>query len=273
MNAMSLKGKIKNIAKTKGVSAQVVLQNYFFERFLDRLSRSEYREKFILKGGLLIAAMTGLDTRSTMDMDTTVHSLPLDEEHIRVAIDTICSVPANDKINFEIIDITFIRDDDEYGGYRVSLNAIFENINAPLSIDITTGDVITPNPVKIIFKSFFNSSAQFELWTYNIETILAEKVETILRRGAINTRPRDFYDVYLISKTQDFNKGIFHQALLATSEHRGTTEKISNTPEIIKAIEESQFLKQHWERYRKEYLYAKDISFEDTITAIRDLLD
>jgi len=273
MNAMSLKGQIRNIAKTKGVSAQVVLQNYFFERFLNRLSRSEYKEKFILKGGLLIAAMSGLDARSTMDMDATVHSLTLNEDHIKTIINTICSVPANDKINFDITDIAFIRDDDEYGGFRVSLNAIFETINAPLSIDITTGDVITPKPVKRIFKSFFNSSAQFELWTYNIETILAEKVETILRRGVINTRPRDFYDVYLISKTQDFNKGIFHKALSATSEHRGTTEKISNTPEIIKVIEESPFLKQHWERYRKEYLYAKDISFEDTITTIRHLLD
>jgi len=273
MNAMSLKGNIKNIAKTKGVSAQVVLQNYFFKRFLDRLSRSEYREKFILKGGLLIAAMTGLDTRSTMDMDTTVYSFPLDEEHIRVAIDTICSVPANDKINFEITDITFIRDDDDYGGFRVSMNAIFETINAPLSIDITTGDVITPKPVKRLFSPLFNTSDQFELWTYNIETILAEKIETILRRSVFNTRPRDFYDVYLISKTQDFNKGIFYKALSATSEHRGTTEKTKNTSEILQAIEESSLLNQYWERYMKEYSYAKDISFKDTIAAVRELLN
>jgi len=272
MNAMSLKGKIKNIAKTKGISTQVVLQNYFFERFLDRLSKSEYQEKFILKGGLLIAAMTGLDTRATMDMDATVHSFTLDEEHIRNAINTICNIPANDGILFQITDINFIRDDDEYGGYRVSLNAIFETINNPLSIDITTGDVITPKPVKRLFKSILNTSDQFELWTYNIETILAEKIETILRRNIFNTRPRDFYDVYIISKTQNFDNEIFHRALSATSAHRGSTKMICNTSEILKTIEENTLLKQHWEQYRKEYLYAKNISFEDTITAIKNLI-
>jgi predicted nucleotidyltransferase component of viral defense system len=272
MNAMSLKAKIRNIAKEKGVSAQVVLQNYFFERFLDRLSRSEFREKFIVKGGLLIANMTGLDTRSTMDMDATVCSVPLDEEHIRIAINAVCAVPVEDGISFQITGIAFIREDDEYGGFRVSLDAVYENINAPLSVDITTGDAITPKPVKRIFKSFFDDTEQFELWAYNTETILAEKIETILRRGVGNTRPRDFYDVYLITKTQSFEHGIFRQALSATSEYRGTTEKISNVPEIIKSIEESPLLKNHWDKYRREYPYAKDILYEDTIEAIKGLM-
>jgi predicted nucleotidyltransferase component of viral defense system len=272
MNAMSLKAKIRNIAGGKGVPAQVVLQNYFFERFLDRLSRSEFREKFILKGGLLIASMTGFDTRSTMDMDVTVRSLPLDEEHIRIAIHAICAIPVEDGIVFQITGITFIREDDEYGGFRVSLNAVYENINTPLSIDITTGDAITPKPVKRIFKSLFDESNQFELWAYNNETILAEKIETILRRGVGNTRPRDFYDVYIITKTQSFDHDIFHQALLATSAHRGTTEKISNVPEIIKSIEESSMLKNQWEKYRREYPYAKDIRYEDTIKAVKVLM-
>ena len=179
INAMSLKAKIRNIAKTKGVSAQVILQNYFFERFLDRLSRSEYQKKFILKGGLLIAAMAGLDARSTMDMDATIRSLPLDEEHIKTAINNICSISSDDGIIFQITGITFIREDDEYGGFRISLNAIYEKINTPLSIDITTGDVITPKPVKRIFKSIFDNTNQYKLWAYNTETILAEKVETM----------------------------------------------------------------------------------------------
>jgi len=254
INAMSLKAKIKNIAKARGVSAQVVLQNFFFECFLNRLSRSEYREKFILKGGLLIAAMAGLDVRSTMDMDTTVRSLSLDEEHIKIAINTICTVPLNDGITFQITGITFIREDDEYGGFRVSLNAIYEIINAPLSIDITSGDVITPKPVKRLFKSLLNDTDQYELWSYNSETILAEKIETILRRSVGNTRPRDFYDVYLITKTQKFNKTIFHQALSATSAHRGTTERISNVPEILESIEKSEILRNQWEKYRRIYL-------------------
>jgi predicted nucleotidyltransferase component of viral defense system len=271
MNAMSLKAKIKNIAKAKSVSAQVVLQNFFFDRFLYRLSCSEYREKFILKGGLLIAAMAGLDSRSTMDMDATIRSLPLDEEHIKIAINTICTVPLNDDITFQITGITFIREDDEYGGFRVSLNAIYEKINAPLSIDISTGDVITPRPVKRLFKSLLNDANQYELWVYNSETILAEKIETILRRSVGNTRPRDFYDVYLITKTQNFDHNVFHQALTATSAHRGTTEKISNVPEILEAIEKSEILRNQWEKYRREYPYARDITFEDTIKAIKDL--
>jgi predicted nucleotidyltransferase component of viral defense system len=187
MNAMSLKAKIRNIAKAKNVSAQVVLQNFFFERFLIKLSQSEFREKFILKGGLLIAIMAGLDARSTMDMDATIRSLPLDEEHIRTAIDEVCTVPLEDGIVYQTTEITFIRKDDEYGGFRISLDALYENINTPLSIDITTGDVITPKPVKRIFKSLFNDTDQFELWAYNTETILAEKIETILRRSVGNT--------------------------------------------------------------------------------------
>ena len=271
MNAMNLKAKIKNIAKAKGVSAQVVLQNFFFDRFLYRLSCSEYREKFILKGGLLITAMAGLDSRSTMDMDATIRSLPLDEEHIKIAINTICTEPLNDDITFQITGITFIREDDEYGGFRVSLNAIYEKINTPLSIDITSGDIITPKPVKRLFKSLLNDTNPYELWAYNPETILAEKIETILRRSVGNTRPRDFYDVYLITKTQNFDNNIFHQALSATSAHRGTTEKISNVPEILESIEKSEILRNQWEKYRREYPYARDIKFEDTIKAIKDL--
>jgi predicted nucleotidyltransferase component of viral defense system len=272
MNAMSLKAKIRNIAKAKSVSAQVVLQNYFFERFLDRLSRSEYRDKFILKGGYLIAAMAGLDARSTMDMDATVRSFPLDEEHIRVVMDAISKIPEDDDIVFQIVKIAFIREDDEYGGYRVSLDAIYENINAPLSVDITTGDIITPKPIKRTFKSLFNDTVRFKLWAYNTETILAEKVETILRRSVGNTRPRDFYDVYLITKTQSFDYGIFHQALSATSAHRRTTDKISNVHELLKAIEESTMLKNQWKKYQHEYSYAEDVTYEDTIKAIKDLV-
>jgi len=268
---MSLKAKIKNIAKTKGVSAQVVLQNFFFDRFLYRLSCSEYREKFVLKGGLLIAAMTGLEARSTMDMDATIRFLPLDEGNIMTAINAICTIPTDDGISFQITGISFIREDDEYGGFRVSLNAIYEIINTPLSIDITSGDVITPKPVKRLFKSLLDDANQYELWSYNSETILAEKIETILRRSVGNTRLRDFYDVYLITKTQNFDHSVFHQALSATSVHRGTTEKISNIPEILESIEKSQILKNQWEKYKREYSYARDIKFEDTLKAIKDL--
>jgi len=268
---MSLKAKIRNIAKEKNISAQVVLQNYFFERFLDRLSRSEYQENFIIKGGLLIAIMAGLDTRSTMDLDATVRSLPLEEKQISKTINDICSITVDDGINFEVVQIDYIREDDEYGGYRVSLNTKYDTIVSPLSIDITTGDIITPKPIVRLFKSFFDDTVQFKLWVYNTETILAEKVETILRRSAGNTRPRDFYDVYLISKTQKFNIDVFRRALCATAKYRKSTEIISNVSEILDAIEMSSTLNSHWKKYASEYSYAEGILFEDTIKAVRDL--
>jgi predicted nucleotidyltransferase component of viral defense system len=272
MNAMSLKAKIRNIAKAKGITAQVVLQHYFFERFLDRLSRSEFHEKFILKGGLLIAVMAGLDARSTMDLDATIRNLPLDEEQIRMVITAICSIPIDDGLVFQITGTNQIRDDAEYGGIRVSLEAIYENINAPLSIDITAGDVITPKPVKRLFTSLFDDTSQFELLTYNSETILAEKVETILRRSISNTRPRDFYDVYFIVKTQSYNDVIFRQAFSATATHRRTIEKIKNVSEILRAIKENPMMKQQWEKYRNEYQYARNITFEDTVNVLIELM-
>jgi len=207
-----------------------------------------------------------------MDMDVTIKSLSLNKENIHSVITNICIVPIDDNVIFQLIDIIFIRDDDEYGGLRVLLNAIYEKINSPLSIDITTGDIITPKPVKRLFKSNFDDATKFKLWTYNTETILAEKIETILRRNIGNTRPRDFYDIYIITKTQKFDRVIFHEALSATSKYRKTSEKIINVSEIIKSIEESPFLKNQWEKYKREYVYAKNIKFEDTIRSIKDLL-
>ena len=272
MNAMSLKAKIRNFAKAKNISAQVVLQHYFFERFLERLSRSEYLDKFILKGGLLIATMAGLQTRSTMDLDATIRSIPLDEDRIKTVIKDICAIFIDDNLVFQITGTSQIRDDAEYGGIRVSMEAIYENINAPLTIDITAGDIITPKPVKRKFKSLFDDTVQFELLAYNIETILAEKVETILRRSVSNTRPRDFYNVYLIVKSQHFNPATFRKAFSSTAAHRGSTEQIKNATEILQAIKENPMLKQHWEKYRLQYTYAKDITFEDTVKTLDELL-
>jgi predicted nucleotidyltransferase component of viral defense system len=271
-NTMSLKARIRNIAKSKHIAPQAVLQNYLFERFLERIAQSKYQDNFILKGGFLIAAMTGLESRSTMDMDATIRAFPFDEEHIKTAIEDICSMPGDDALSFYFTGISMIRDDDEYGGFRVSLNAVFEVINAPLSIDITSGDVITPKPVKRTFKTFFDETRQFELWTYNTETILAEKIETILRRGEYNTRPRDFYDIYLIAKTQTFDRDAFMEALNATAIHRGTLEQIKPAKEILSVIGNSMELKKHWEKYRREYNYAKEINFEDTVKTIVELM-
>ena len=269
--AMSLKAKIRNIAK-QNIPAQVILQNYMFERLLVRLSASEYKEKFVLKGGMLVAAIVGLDNRATMDMDTTLKNLPLTPEAIRSALEDVCDIAFDDGVVFEIGTISPIREDDIYGGYRVMLNAKFDTLLTPLSIDVSTGDAITPYAVQYNFSEIFDDEKSYELWAYNIETVMAEKVETILRRGVFNTRPRDFYDTYILTTTQKFDNAVFADALSATAKHRGTTEQIADVPSILYNIEESPELKTMWDKYRKQFSYAKDITYEQIMDSIKTLL-
>lgn len=271
--AMSLKARIRNIAKQKNIPAQVILQNYMFERLLIRLSMSEYKEKFVLKGGMLVAAIVGLDNRATMDLDTTLKNLPLTPESINTALSEILTVSINDDVVFEMGTISPIREDDIYGGYRVMINAKFDTMVTPLSIDISTGDAITPHAIKYRFTEIFEDDKSYELWAYNIETILAEKVETILRRGVFNTRPRDFYDVYILATTQKYDKKVFKEALKATAGHRGKTEQISNIAKILKEIQESAELRAMWEKYRKQFAYAKGIHYEEIISVIKMMID
>lgn len=270
--AMSLKAKIRNIAKQKNIPAQVILQNYMFERLLVRLSASEYKEKFVLKGGMLVAAIVGLDNRATMDMDTTLKNLPLTPEAICSALEDICSIAFDDGVVYEIGTISPIRKDDIYGGYRVMLNARFDIMLTPLSIDVSTGDVITPHAVQYNFSEIFDDEKSYELWAYNIETVMAEKVETILRRGIFNTRPRDFYDAYILTTTQKFDITVFEDALKATANHRGTTNQIADVPSILHNIEESPELKTMWDKYRKQFSYAKNITYEQIMDSIKALL-
>ncbi|QCH27780.1 nucleotidyl transferase AbiEii/AbiGii toxin family protein [Clostridium tyrobutyricum] len=269
--AMSLKAKIKKLAKAKDMSAQVVLQNYMFERFLERLSKSEYKNKFILKGGMLIAAIVGIDNRATMDMDATLKDYPLNENSLLKAISDICSVDIDDGVMFSFIKVEPIRKDDDYGGYRASIQSVYDTIITPMQIDITTGDAITPGEILYSFKMIFDDNT-INIWAYNIETVLAEKYETILRRGEFNTRPRDFYDIYILTKTQAFNKNLFNKAILKTSKHRGTTHIFENIKKRVSIIENSKDLKNLWDKYKKNYNYAKDISFEDIVCVLKELL-
>ena len=270
--AMSLKGRIKNYAKSNNIAAQVVLQNYMFECFLARLSVSEYNEKFVVKGGMLIAAIVGLDTRSTMDLDTTLRNLPLTEEKITEAIDAICKIDMKDDVVFTVKSIEPIRKDDIYGGYCVRLDAVYDTIIIPLFIDVSTGDVITPDAVRYEFSGIFDEDIRISLWGYNIETVIAEKVETILRRGVFTTRPRDYYDVYILGTTQEYDKEIYKEALKATAEHRGSIEQISDVEGILKQISESDDLKDMWRKYQKKFSYASDISYEDVLEVLRKIV-
>jgi len=271
-NRAQLKAWIKNMSAKVDVNENIILQNYMLERLLERISVSNYKYKFVLKGGMLVAAIVGLDNRATMDMDTTLKNLPLTPESIRSALEDVCNIELDDGVMFEIGTISPIREDDIYGGYRVMLNARFDTMLTPLSIDVSTGDAITPHAEQYNFSEIFDDEKSYELWAYNIETVMAEKVETILRRGVFNTRPRDFYDDYILSTTQKFDRAVFAEALKATANHRGTTEKIADVPDIIHNIEESPELKTMWDKYRKQFTYAKKIEYMSIMTALRQLL-
>ena len=270
--AMSLKAKIRNYAKDNRIAAQVVLQNYMFERFLARLAQSEYRDRFVIKGGMLIAAIVGLDTRSTMDLDTTLKGLPLTEESILEAVGTISQIDLGDDVSFETISIGPIRKDDIYGGFCVRINAIYDTMVTPLSIDVSTGDIITPEAVLYEFGGIFDENVHIRLWGYNIETVMAEKVETILSRGVFNTRPRDYYDTFILSTTQTFDRELFEEALSATAEHRGSTKNIADRNGILERISESSDLQNMWKKYQQRFQYASGIGYEGIMNVLRELI-
>lgn len=271
--AMRLKGKINNYARKNHIAAQVVLQNFMFERLLARLSDSVYRDKFVVKGGMLVAAIVGLDTRATMDLDTTLRDLPLTEDKIRKAFEEIIAIDKGDEVAFLLKSIEPIRKDDIYGGYRVRIDAKYDTILTPLSIDVSTGDVITPNPVFYQFGGIFDDNVQIPLWGYNIETILAEKLETILRRGVFTTRPRDFYDVYILGTTQPINKEVLREAIKATAIHRGSINQIADPVSILKQVQSNPALMNQWEKYCRQFPYAANISLDQVIEVIDDLLE
>ena len=271
--AMSLKGRINNYAKENHIAAQVVLQNFMFERFLARLSDSSFRDKFVVKGGMLVAAIVGLGPRATMDLDTTLRDFPLTEIEIRKAFREIISIDKGDEVVFLLQSVEPIRKDDIYGGFRVRIDAKYDTIVTPLSIDISTGDAMTPHPVSYIFRGIFDDSIQIPLWGYNVETILAEKLETILRRGVFTTRPRDFYDVYILGTTQPVDKKILRDAIIATSTHRGSTVQISDIASILKQVKTNLALINQWEKYRRQFPYAADITYNQVLEVIERLLE
>jgi predicted nucleotidyltransferase component of viral defense system len=272
--AMQLKDKIKNLALKNHIPAQAVLQNFMLERLLERISLSKYKDMVVLKGGMLIASMVGIKSRTTMDMDATLRGYPLSEETIREALSEICAIELDDEVTLVLDHVVPIRDDDKYGGYRVAIIARYESINIPLKIDITTGDIITPAAIRYAFRSNFENK-MIEVWAYPIETILAEKAETIIRRSVLNTRPRDFYDVYILMKTQRqaIKKEIFTTALNATSEKRGSLSALQDKELILRTIQSDAIMRQRWDRYCKENYYAKGIEFDEVIGVLIDIVN
>lgn len=273
-NAMQLKAIIKNLAKEKHISAQLVMQNFMLERLLERISVSKYKRNFILKGGFLIAAMVGLDTRATMDMDATIKGLPVNEQSIREMFGEICKIELGDDVLFSFRSIGEIREGDEYTGYRVSLSANYPPMAVPLKLDITTGDRITPKEIEYRFKLLLEDRS-ISVLAYNLETIMAEKLETVISRGDQNTRPRDYYDIYILTKLQysNINLDRLKEALSATTEKRSSSIVVRDYRRIMNAVKNSDIMQRQWNNYQKDFDYATDILFKDVCDVVVELMD
>jgi predicted nucleotidyltransferase component of viral defense system len=264
---------MNNVAKSKGIPSQLVFQNYMMERLLDRISRSKYKNNFILKGGFLISAIVGIDMRTTMDIDTTIKGFDLTHESMRTIITEICKISASDDFSFSLDRITDIRDTDDYPGIRVFLIAEYASIKGWLTVDVTTGDVITPKEVNFGIQTMFDEG-EIPILAYSIETIIAEKLETVISRSVANTRPRDYYDIYLLVTThrEMIDIAVLRRALIATSEKRGSIAQIERWDSILTTIMVDRDMDARWEKYRKSYSYAKDISFMNVCDTARDIL-
>ncbi|MEG2918279.1 MAG: nucleotidyl transferase AbiEii/AbiGii toxin family protein [Clostridium sp.] len=273
-NPMQLKAFIKNKAIEKKISAQLVMQNYMLERLLERISLSQYQHNFILKGGFLISAIIGLDSRATMDLDTTIKGLNVTHEDIRKIFIDICSVKIEDDIQFEIVSIIDIREGDDYPGIRVVLKANYIPLSVPLTVDVTTGDKITPREIEYTFKLLFDERT-IKIMAYNLESILAEKIETILSRGIASTRPRDYYDIFALSNLREpqYDIATLKDALIATATKRGSIKSVLNYRAIINEITNSSKQQKFWKKYQSDFDYAKDISFDELINVIRNILN
>ena len=271
---MQLKAAIGKMAKDKHIPAQLVMQNYMLERLLERISRSKYQGNFILKGGLLIASMVGLHSRATMDMDATIRNHPVNENSIKTMFEEIVSIPIDDDITFSFQEVGEIRKNDAYGGYRVSLTANFPPMKVPLKLDITTGDKITPKAVEYKYPMMFNDGT-LEIFAYNLETILAEKLETVISRGDQNTRPRDFYDIFILSKLKgdQINWTILRQAVSETAQKRNSGMLMPQYQSILEQIVSSPVMQNHWTIYQRDYEYAREVDFSATCETILQLMD
>lgn len=273
-NAMQLKAVVKNIAKEKKISAQLVLQNYMLERFLERVSVSEYRNNFIIKGGLLIVSMVGLNSRTTMDMDATIKRYPVSEETIQKMVEEIIKINLEDEITFTFKNIGEIREGDEYTGYRIALSANYPPMAVPLKLDITTGDKITPREVEYEYKLMMEDRSICVL-AYNMATILAEKLETVISRGDQNTRPRDFYDIYILTKLQAENIDLetLAFALDATTRKRESSSVVKQYHKIMETVRNSEIMNRQWQNYQKDFDYAAGIEFRETCDAVVRIME
>ncbi len=271
-SARQLKDKIRKLAGDKKVDAQILLRNYMMERFLERISLSAYSEKFILKGGILVTSMVGFAARATMDIDATVKGAPVNANEVQRIVGEIAAIDAEDCVTFAVNSVSDIMEDAEYPGIRVSMTAFMDGIKAPLKLDISTGDVITPHAVEYHYRLMFEERT-IRLLAYNLETVLAEKLETVITRTTANTRMRDFYDIHILSSlySTQISPAILSEALAATVHKRKHDHILNDAEKVLKELHDDLGMLTLWDVYRGKFSYAADISWYQALCSVRRL--
>lgn len=269
-SSKQLKDLIRNLSKEVGIEAHVLIRKYMMERFLERVSSSKYNGSFILKGGMLVAAFVGVEARATMDIDTTIKGIPVTIIDMERTITEISNIDLEDNVKFRIKKVSEIMDEAEYSGIRFSMDAVLDGAVIPLKIDISTGDVITPREIAYSYKLMFEDRT-IPIMTYPIETVLAEKLETVISRSITNTRMRDFYDIHILLKSQNINADILALALERTAKKRGNFSLLENAESVLKIVKSDEDMKRLWDIYQKKFKYAGEYTWDEVIHSVREL--
>ena len=269
-SSKQLKDLIRNLSKEVGIEAHVLIRKYMMERFLERVSSSKYNGSFILKGGMLVAAFVGVEARATMDIDTTIKGIPVKIVDMERTITEISNIDLDDNVKFRIKKVSEIMDEAEYSGIRFSMDAVLDGAVIPLKIDISTGDVITPREIAYSYKLMFEDRT-IPIMTYPIETVLAEKLETVISRSITNTRMRDFYDIHILLKSQNINADILALALERTAKKRGNFNLLENAESVLKIVKSDEDMKRLWNIYQKKFKYAGKYTWDEVIHSVREL--
>ena len=269
-SSKQLKDLIRNLSKEVGIEAHVLIRKYMMERFLERVSSSKYNGSFILKGGMLVAAFVGVEARATMDIDTTIKGIPVTIVDMERTITEISNIDLDDNVKFRIKKVSEIMDEAEYSGIRFSMDAVLDGAVIPLKIDISTGDVITPREIAYSYKLMFEDRT-IPIMTYPIETVLAEKLETVISRSITNTRMRDFYDIHILLKSQNINADILALALERTAKKRGNFSLLENAESVLKIVKSDEDMKRLWNIYQKKFKYAGEYTWDEVIHSVREL--
>ena len=269
-SSKQLKDLIRNLSKEVGIEAHVLIRKYMMERFLERVSSSKYNGSFILKGGMLVAAFVGVEARATMDIDTTIKGIPVTMVDMERTITEISNIDLEDNVKFRIKKVSEIMDEAEYSGIRFSMDALLDGAVIPLKIDISTGDVITPREIAYSYKLMFEDRT-IPIMTYPIETVLAEKLETVISRSITNTRMRDFYDIHILLKSQKIDADILALALERTAKKRGNFNLLENAESVLKVVKSDEDMKRLWDIYQKKFKYAGEYTWDEVIHSVREL--